>query len=119
LQSGLSYFWGEYVQAGEIKPLKIWVNPQPPAPAPASPVSLAGATAATLKIQHPVSSTTISAVASANSSDPNPMNHFVSYTTQITDFPVGGQYILQLIVTFSDGTVLKSAESAFQVGGSL
>ena len=36
--------------------------------------------------------------------------------TLATDFPVGGNYILQLVATFSGGKLLKSAERLLHVG---
>ena len=98
------------LQAGEIN-VQIQCYPYC-LPAPTNPPSLGGSTCA-LEVRTPYD--TIYSLSLTVSGD----GTYAYRLTQATDFPIGGTYNLQLIATFTDGTVLKSPIQEFTVGWSL
>jgi hypothetical protein len=98
------------LQAGEVN-VQIQCYPYCP-PAPAQPPNLGGSTCE-LVVRSPYDIlSTLPLIVSGDGT-------YAYRLTQATDFPVGGTYNLQLIATFTDGTVLKSPIQSFTVGWSM
>ncbi len=99
------------MQAGEIG---VILNIYPyNLPIPSSPVNLAGSVCV-LAVQDPVGNlTTLSLIVSSDGS-------YAYRSTLATDFPIGGEYEIQLIATFPGNTPeLKSPIQSLPVGLSL
>ena len=107
------------IHVGEKKPLTFYINPQPPLPAPANPVSLVGASGAVLYIKNDQSGALANFACSIVSSDPNPMNHYCTYTLAGAEFATPGSYELELVVTYTGGNILKSDIYHIAVGAVL
>lgn len=106
------------IHAGEIKSVQILVNAQPPKPRPVHVVSLTNSTGGTLKVKLSGGATRAIAVTPV-AIDPDPMNHYVLFTTSADDFPEAGSYTVQLFVTFDNADDVESDETIWKIGRSL
>jgi hypothetical protein len=98
------------LQAGEVN-VQIQCFPYC-LPIPVTPPNLGGATCI-LEVRSPYDVlSTLSLLVSGDGT-------YAYRLTLATDFPVGGTYNLQLIATFTDGTILKSPVQSLDVGWSL
>lgn len=105
---------------GELKGILFWANPQPPVAPPANPVSFANLAAIFLKIWNPHTGIVTTQAMTAVVPDTNiPVGHYAVYVAQVGDFPVAGTYLLEIVATWTDGTVRKTPEKLFSVGPSL
>ena len=106
-KSGIMRTKEHNMQAGEIG---VSVNIFPYAlPIPSNPVNLTGATCV-LAVQNPQGNlTTLSLTVSSDGS-------YAYRLTLATDFPVGGEYEIQLLATFPDTTELKSPIQSLPIG---
>lgn len=106
------------IHVGEVKSVRLWVNPQPPKPRPQFPVSLSTATTAFLKIRPPGAGTTSVAVTVVGT-DPDPMKHYCLLSILAGYFPTAGATLVQLIVNFANGDNVECDEETWMIGQSL
>ena len=106
------------IHAGEVKTVKILVNPQPPDQPSTTPINLSLATSAALKIQAPTGAIQTVGVIMVHT-DPDPNKHFCQRTLTPTDFPLPGAYLVQLIITLTSGDVPESDADTWTIGRSL
>lgn len=103
------------MQAGEVGVLlKIFPNPQPPDAPAAVPVDLTGATC-TLVCLRPDTGARIT-LSMVVTSAGLPTAHFASRVTQATDFPVDGNWLIQLVSTYTGGNKFISPQQTLVIG---